>query len=1165
MSSKSLPFIHLKVHSSYSLAEGAIKIPALIERCSTQDVPAVALTDTNNLFGAMEFSLAAVKAGVQPILGAQLSLGLARDDPRFQRHSTALQDTFDEMTLLVQSEAGYKNLSALLTLMWDKVKNGQSPHLFLTDIVDRAEGLIALTGGTKGVIGQLLLQNNVSAAQLHLEKLKSIFADRLYIEITRHGLAEEAQIEQSLLDLADTKSVALVATNEAFFLDEDMHEAHDALLCISAGTYVSEDNRRRVTREHRLKSSQEMETLFQDLPEAIENTALIAQRCGYMQQVVDPELPPYPTEKGESAELREQAKKGLEKRLATQEMIQEMTQEIPSQYFERLEHELSVIEKMGYAGYFLIVADFIQWAKRQEIPVGPGRGSGAGSIASWALTITDIDPIKFNLLFERFLNPERVSMPDFDIDFCQDRRDEVIEYVAQKYGQDRVAQIITFGKLQARAVIRDVGRVLQMPYGQVDRICKLIPNNPASPTTLAEAIESEPELKQMVEQEAEVKRLVEMGKQLEGLYRHASTHAAGVVIGGQPLQELVPLYYDSRSPMAATQFNMKDVEKAGLVKFDFLGLRTLTAMMRTIALVKRAGGTLELDKIPLDDGKTFELLNRCETVGVFQLESGGMIDVLRQLKPTRFEELIALVALYRPGPMDDIPRYLACKHGKEAVTYMHPKIQFLLEETFGVMVYQEQVMQIAQVLAGYTLGGADLLRRAMGKKIKSEMDAQRERFVDGAQKNGVERALASQIFDSIAKFAGYGFNKSHSAPYALIAYQTAYLKANYPIEYMAALMSLELSNIDKLVVLRQEVERMGIPLLPPDINASHANFMVEPVSEGRAGIRYALAAIKNVGEAAIAGIVAEREAGGPFKDIWDFCGRVDSSFLNRRHLEHLIYAGAFDSIHANRKQLFESIDLMICQAQTATQERNSSQATLFEMLSDKDMPQVKLAAVSEWGPLEKLQKEFDVIGFYLSAHPIETYPGLEEFKITKAKNVDGLGGQSIGQGKARDKSKDKDNPAFNLAGIVVSKRERTSNSGQRYAFVSLSDDTGHVEIVFFSDQLSQYRDVLQPGQAVYIQASARRDEDRLRLSGISAQNLDEKLASQSGSLQLQVETPDVIELVSTTLKDVAKGPCEISLHVACGDRKAVVKLKDRYRLSPQVLMRLNQWKRKEAA
>lgn len=1156
MSLEPTPFIHLRVHSSYSLAEGAIKIPALIERCAEQDMPAVALTDTNNLFGAMEFSLTAAKAGVQPIIGAQISLSLAEDDPRFQKHRTAAQDTFDEMTLLVQSQEGFKNLSALVTMMWDKVKSGQAPHISLSDIQNRAAGLIALTGGIKGTISQLLLQNNADAAKAHLEKLKAIFADRLYVEITRHGVVEETRIEDSSLKLAEDTGVAYVATNEAFFLDEDLYEAHDALLCISAGTYVSEEKRRRVTREHRLKSPQEMKVLFADLPEAIENTVVIAQRCGYMQKIVDPELPPYPTEKGEAAELHEQAKTGLETRLVNQVLTQDMdesqTQEIRKTYFDRLDHELSVIEKMGYPGYFLIVADFIQWAKRQDIPVGPGRGSGAGSIVSWSLTITDINPIHFNLLFERFLNPERVSMPDFDIDFCQDRRDEVIEYVAQKYGRDRVAQIITFGKLQARAVIRDVGRVLQMPYGQVDRICKLIPNNPANPMTLSEAIESETELRLMIRQEAEVKRLIEMGQQLEGLYRHASTHAAGVVIGGKPLQELVPLYFDSRSDMAATQFNMKDVEKAGLVKFDFLGLRTLTAMMRTIALIKSEEGVLELEKIPLDNLKTFELLNRCETVGVFQLESGGMVDVLRQLKPTRFEELIALVALYRPGPMDDIPRYLACKHGKEPVTYMHPKIQSLLEETFGVMVYQEQVMEIAQVLAGYTLGGADLLRRAMGKKIKSEMDAQRECFVDGAQKNGVERALASQIFDSIAKFAGYGFNKSHSAPYALIAYQTAYLKANYPVEYMTALMSLELSNLDKLVVFRQEVERMGITLLPPDVNASHANFTVEDIGEGKTGIRYALAAIKNVGEAAIEGIVAERETNGVFKDIWDFSARVDSGFLNRRLLEHLIYAGAFDSIHANRQQLFESVDLIVRQAQVATQERKSSQASLFEILSDSSSPQVKLAPATEWGQLEKLQKEFEVIGFYLSAHPINTYPGLETLDLTKAKAV-----ASICKGK--------DNPAFNLAGIVTSVRERTSKSGQRYAFVGISDDTGDVELMFFSEQLAQSRDCLEPGTPVYIQATARMDEDRLRLSAVSAQSLDQKLVKQTRNLQLLLASPEAVEAVSGALKDLPSGNCEVSLAIACDDKVVSLKLKDRYRLSPEVLMQLNQWKAKEAA
>ena len=1156
MSKEFNSFIHLRVHSSYSLAEGAIKIPALIERCKDYGMPAVALTDTANLFGAMEFSTLAAKTGVQPIMGAQVAIALRKEDPRYHPLRPLNQHVFDELTLLVQTQRGYINLSKLLSQQWERAKKGDLPHITFADIEEYHHGLIALSGGLKGGLGRLLQQGKGEAADELLVALKSTFSDRLYVELTRHGVAEEQVIEEGLIDIAYKRDVPLVATNEAFFLDKEMHEAHDALLCIAEGTYISVEDRRRVTEEHRFKTLQEMQKLFSDLPEAIENTSLIAQRCSFMLETVEPKLPPYLTAKGEAAELRDQSLQGLEQRLTTQVFTDEMDEsardELRKSYSKRLDHELAVIDKMGYSGYFLIVADFIQWAKRQNIPVGPGRGSGAGSIVAWSLTITDINPIQFQLIFERFLNPERVSMPDFDIDFCQDRRDEVIEYVAGKYGQDRVAQIITFGKMQARIVIRDVGRVQQMPYGQVDRICKLIPNNPASPVSLKEAIEVEPELKQMVSEDSKVAQLVDIGKKLEGLNRHASTHAAGVVIGDRPLHEIVPLYYDSRSSMAVTQFNMKDVEKAGLVKFDFLGLRTLTALMRTVEFAKGRGVLVNFHNIPLDDAKTFALLNRCETVGIFQLESSGMIDVLRQLKPSRFEELIALVALYRPGPMDDIPRYLACKHGREAVTYMHPKLQTILEETFGVMVYQEQVMQIAQVLAGYTLGGADLLRRAMGKKIKSEMDAQRERFVEGSIKGGVAKALANKIFDQIAKFAGYGFNKSHSAPYALIAYQTAFLKANYPVEYMTALMSLELSNVDKLAIFRQEVERMEIPLLLPDINASYANFTVEELSDGKCGIRYALAAIKNVGEAAIEGIVAEREQNGRFKDIWDFAERVDISFLNRRLLEHLICAGAFDSIHGNRRQLFESIDIIVCQAQLSTKERKSKQASLFDLLAPGAMPQTKLALVEDWLFLEKLQKEFEVVGFYLSAHPVDAYIGLQDLSITKAKDV-------------LERCTNEEGIGLNLAGIVVSKRERTSKKGQRYAFIGITDDTGNIEVMFFSEQLAQFQDVLELGRAVFIEATGRMDENRLRLTAVTTQDLEQKLANQTRQLDVSVTSVEKLARMKELLNTAGRGGCEVFLSVSHNGKKVRLRLRQKYKISPQIKMTFQQWQKDEAA
>ena len=715
--------------------------------------------------------------------------------------------------------------------------------------------------------------------------------------------------------------------------------------------------------------------LFADLPEACDNTLVIAQRCAFIPRFRKPILPAFGAAgTDEPAALREAARAGLAARLASPALAAADHQP----YRERLEFELETIIQMGFAGYFLIVADFIQWAKRQGIPVGPGRGSGAGSVVAWALTITDLDPLRWGLLFERFLNPERVSMPDFDIDFCQDRRDEVIRYVQQKYGRDRVAQIITFGKLQARAVLRDVGRVLAMPYGQVDRLCKLVPNNPAHPVSLEQAIAGEPQLQQQRDSDEAVARLIEIALRLEGLYRHASTHAAGVVIGDRPLSELVPLYRDPRSDMPVTQFNMKWVELAGLVKFDFLGLKTLTVLARCLELLARRGVALDLESLPLDDRPTFDLLSRGDTVGVFQVEGAGVRDMLKKLRPDRFEDIIAVVSLYRPGPMENIPRYIAVKHGDEQPDYLHPLLEPILKETFGIMIYQEQVMQIAQVLAGYSLGAADLLRRAMGKKIQSEMDAQRQQFVAGAVERGVERPRAELIFDQMAKFAGYGFNKSHAAAYALVAYQTAYLKANHPVEFMAASMTLDLGNTDKLAHFRPELDRLGIKLLPPDINRSEVTFAVETDPKtGDPAIRYALAAVKGVGAQAMADIVAERGRNGPFRDLFDFATRLDTKSFNRRQFESLVKAGAFDCLDPNRAQSFAAAELLLRQASRAAEDRESRQENLFAGIAGLGhsgfAARPSLPLVPDWPPVEKLTHEFDAIGFYLSAHPLDPY------------------------------------------------------------------------------------------------------------------------------------------------------------------------------------------------
>src|SRR5262245_24792910 len=916
-------FVHLRVHSAYSLSEGAIKIKQLIGLCRREKMPAVAIADTGNLFGALEFALAAKDAGVQPIIACQLAIAREEEGNGAVANRPVAKPKPDQLVLLVQDETGYRHLLKLVSRAYLDSAPGDAPQVPMSLLNGHSDGLIALSAGPGGRVGRLLAEGQNDAAETALRQLATLFPGRLYIELMRHGQETEHRTEEKLIDLAYAHDLPLVATNEVFFADRDMFEAHDALLCIAGGSYIGEAERRRVSPENYFKSAEEMRALFGDIPEAVDNTLVIARRCAYMPSARKPILPAFPVEDGstEAEELRRRAVDGLEHRLAFQVWTPEMDEAARVQaakpYRQRLEFELGMIEQTGFPGYFLIVADFIQWAKSQGIPVGPGRGSGAGSVVGWALTITDLDPLRWGLLFERFLNPERVSMPDFDIDFCETRRDEVIKYVQQKYGSERVAQIITFGTLKARAALRDVGRVLQMPYGQVDRICKMVPNNPANPVTLTRAIEGEPLLQQMQAQDEAVGRLIDIAQKLEGLNRHASTHAAGVVIGDRPLEELVPLYRDPRSVMAATQFNMKYVETAGLVKFDFLGLKTLTVLEQARQILKLRGVDLDLANIPLDDPKTYETLSRGDATGIFQLEGSGMRDVLRKLKPDRFEDIIAVVALYRPGPMDNIPRYIACKHGQEQPDYLHPTLEGILKETFGIMIYQEQVMQIAQTLSGFTLGNADLLRRAMGKKIKAEMEAQRKSFVDGAIARGVSEANATQIFEQVEKFAGYGFNKSHAAAYALVAYQTAWLKTNYPVEFFAASMTLDLGNTDKLNIFKQELDRLKIKLLPPDINRSQATFAVEEQADGGQAIRYALAAVKNVGRGAMEDLVAKRDAAGPFKDIFDFTGRLDAQMVNKRQLENLVCAGAMDGIAPNRRQAFDAIVLIVRNAHIA--------------------------------------------------------------------------------------------------------------------------------------------------------------------------------------------------------------------------------------------------------
>ncbi|MDX5359690.1 MAG: DNA polymerase III subunit alpha [Alphaproteobacteria bacterium] len=1116
-------FIHLRVRTAYSLLEGAIPVKKLPGLCKAHGMPAVGVTDRNNLFGALEISETLSGEGVQPVIGCSLTLDAGvEEDRRAVRHGESR-----ELALFVQNAVGYRNLLALMEAAYMDAGSGLGPSVGIERLEAHADGLIALTGGPFGPVGHALRHGGEGPAEALLLRLARAFPDRLYVELQRHGMPEEVAAEDFFVTRAYEHGLPLVATNDVYFPDAGLYEAHDALICIADGSYVVESDRRRLTPQHHFRTPAEMAAAFDDLPEAIANTVEIARRCAFRPRTHKPILPSFESDAGldEGAELARQAREGLERRLST------VTPAAPRvEYDNRLAFELDIITRMGFPGYFLIVSDFIKWAKAHGIPVGPGRGSGAGSVVAWALTITDLDPLRFGLLFERFLNPERVSMPDFDIDFCQDRRDEVIRYVQGKYGHDRVAQIITFGKLQARAVLRDVGRVLQLPYGQVDRLCKLVPNNPANPVTLKEAVDGEERLREAQREDPQVKRMVDYAMKLEGLYRHASTHAAGVVIGDRPLSELVPLYRDPRSDMPVTQFNMKWVEPAGLVKFDFLGLKTLTVLAKALELLKRRGIVIDLETIPLDDPESYAMLARGESTGVFQLESSGMRDALRRLKPDCIEDIIALVALYRPGPMDNIPKYIACKQGDEEPDYLHPKLEPILKETYGVIIYQEQVMQIAQVLSGYSLGEADLLRRAMGKKIKEEMDKQKARFVSGAVDLGVDRGQADGIFDLVAKFAGYGFNKSHAAAYALVAYHTAYLKANYPVEFMAALMTLDMGNTDKLNLFKQELDRLSIPVLPPDVNHSEVEFVPQD-----GAVRYALGAIKNVGASAMQALVDQRRGNGQFRSVEDFARRLDPRLINKRALENLIRAGALDSLEGNRARLFHSADKLMGEAQRAAEERVSNQDSLFG--GDEDATRLRLDSRPDWLPLDRLAEEFAAIGFYLSAHPLDDYQrALARARVLPYAEILRRAAQGAGR--------------VTVAGTVIGRQERRSARGNKFAFVQLSDPSGVYEIAVFSEMLRDTRELLEVGKSVVISADTEVEGEQVRLRVLRVRAIDDILANDAAGLRVFLRDRDPLEHLKSRLPSPGRGRISLVLMLDDCAREVEIDLPGGYAVTP---------------
>ncbi|SMX50762.1 DNA polymerase III subunit alpha [Maliponia aquimaris] len=1113
-------FIHLRVHTEYSLLEGAVRLKKLPGLCAAMGMPAVAVTDTNNLFAALEFSATASGAGIQPIVGCQVSLRYIEPQPGERPKPPA------PVVLLAQTERGYEHLMKLNSCIYMR-RDTELPHVTLAELEAHSEDVICLTGGPDGPVGRLLRNGSRAAAEALMTRLTQVFGDRLYVELQRHpgedGALPEAErlSERGFVEMAYAMDLPLVATNDVYFPKPEMYEAHDALICIAEGAYVDQQQpRRRLTPQHYLKTPQEMAVLFADLPEALENTVEIARRCAFMAYKRAPILPKFADD--EVAELRRMANDGLQERLKV--IPHAVT---PAEYQERLDFELGIIEGMGFPGYFLIVADFIQWAKDNNIPVGPGRGSGAGSLVAYALTITDLDPLRYSLLFERFLNPERVSMPDFDIDFCMDRREEVIRYVQDKYGHDKVAQIITFGALLSKAAVRDMGRVLQMPYGQVDRLSKMIPVEGVKPVSIEQALRDEPRLAEEAKNEEVVDRLLKYGMQVEGLLRSAGTHAAGVVIADRPTDELVPLYRDPRSDMPATQFNMKWVEAAGLVKFDFLGLKTLTVIQNAVDLILKSGRPLhvaadgtelyqpapgaenQMNLIPLDDAATYKLYAAAKTVAVFQVESSGMMDALKRMKPTCIEDIVALVALYRPGPMENIPTYCEVKNGLREITSVHPSIDHILAETQGIIVYQEQVMQIAQVMAGYSLGGADLLRRAMGKKIKEAMDAERPKFEKGAAENGVDKKKATEVFDLLEKFANYGFNKSHAAAYAVVSYQTAWLKANHPVEFMAGVMNCDIHLTDKLAIYFEEVRKgLSLPYVPPCVNRSQATF---DVAGGK--LVYALGALKNVGVEAMRLVVAGR-GDKPFVSLFDFARRVDLKKIGKRPLEMMARAGAFDVLDGNRRRVFDALDALVAYSSAIHEQKASAQVSLFGEAGE-DLPEPRLSPVSDWLPAERLAEEFKAIGFYLSGHPLDDY-------MAQLRRVE-RSGSFMTLDELTHKVQQNGAMVAKLAGVVAGRQERKSARGNRFAFCQMSDPTGAYEVTLFSEALEKSREYLESGSKVVVTVEATMESDQLKLLGRSVGPIDAAVAGAGvNGLRIYVEDAGALPQIASVLSRAAE-------------------------------------------
>ncbi len=1122
-------FIHLRLHSNFSLAEGMLSFETLLKFCLENNQPAIAITDTNNLFGALEFSLKMTSYGIQPIIGIQMNISQNGKDDK---------DT-GEVVLLAKNEIGYKNLLFLT----NSFSSNENYEKFIDgiELEKYSNGLLLLTGGIEnGFLGKPASLNNIKLVKERLKYLKNIFDDNLYVELQRHGIKSQLIAEKNLIDLAYEYDIPLVATNDCFFQNEGKFEAHQVLTCIDKGLTISSDNRRRLTKEHYLKDPKKMISLFKDIPEAIENTIIIAKRCSFFLKEINPILPKYPGLENisEADYLSKISFKGLVERFNLS--ITKFSDDEKNNYKNRLEKELEIINEMGFAGYFLIVYDFIKWSKENDIPVGPGRGSGAGSIVAWSLSITDLDPIKWGLLFERFLNPERISMPDFDIDFCQDRREEVIDYVRNRYGKDKVAQIITFGSLQAKAAIRDVGRVLEMPYGQVDKIAKLIPFVPSKPITIQEAIDTNDVLKNEIVENEQVQNLIETAINVEGLNRHVSTHAAGLVIGDKPLHELLPLYKFNEDEIPATQFNMKFVEKAGLVKFDFLGLKTLTILSKTEALIKFKEKKFDLSKISLNDKKTYEMLSTGSTTGIFQLESAGMKDVLIGLKPDRFEDIIAVVSLYRPGPMENIPSYINRKHGKENIVYMHPTLETILEETYGIFIYQEQVLRAAQILADFSLGKADILRRAMGKKDKEEMAEQKNFFLNGTKKRGISVEKANEIFDQIAAFAGYGFNKSHAAAYALIAYQTAWVKTNYMHEFFVSMMTVENNNTEKLSLFVEDAKKLGLKILQPCINKSSYEFLIEDISSSEFGIRYSLSSIKNVGTDAIKKVVQIRDKVGEFKNIDDFLNRIPYGLITKKSFESLIKSGAFDIIEANRNKLYKSIDLMLNYSHSIEKEKVSQQSNLFNNNGNSKLL-INLQDATEWSFQESINNEFLSLGLYLSAHPLDSYSNiLSTINVRRSIEILNKPEKYIKQN-------------LKLCGLISKIQKRQSPRGS-WLSIHLNDLSGSLEINIFSDVLLKYEDYLIEKNLILIDAEIKNENNQTsRIIAKRIYLLNDYVSDNKYDITLFTNTNKYLDELVPLLSILEVGHSDILINSCNKEQQVEIKIKEKIKLTSKFI------------